>query len=90
MKIVRYGAPGLERPGLIAADESLRDLSDHLHDIVPELLAPERIAKLAETNPLRLPKVPGSPRLGGYVGFLSHNPDRRCDQVAALLLPVRS
>jgi 2,4-diketo-3-deoxy-L-fuconate hydrolase len=64
MKIVRYGAPGLERPGLIAADESLRDLSDHLHDIVPELLAPERIAKLAETDPLRLPKVPGSPRLG--------------------------
>jgi 2-keto-4-pentenoate hydratase/2-oxohepta-3-ene-1,7-dioic acid hydratase in catechol pathway len=64
MKIVRYGAPGLERPGLIAADGGLRDLSDHLHDIVPELLAPERLRKLAEIDPLRLPKIPGSPRLG--------------------------
>ena len=64
MKIGRYGAPNLERPGLIAPDGSLRDLSDHLHDIVPEVLAPERLAKLAEIDPYRLPKVPGSPRLG--------------------------
>jgi 2-keto-4-pentenoate hydratase/2-oxohepta-3-ene-1,7-dioic acid hydratase in catechol pathway len=64
MKIVRYGAPGLERPGLIAVDGSLRDLSDHLHDIVPELLAPERLSSLAEVDPLRLPMVSGSQRLG--------------------------
>ncbi len=64
MRIVRYGAPGLERPGLIAPDESVRDLCDHVHDIVPELLAPERLSKLAEIDPLRLPEVPGRPRLG--------------------------
>ena len=33
MKLVRYGADGAEKPGLIDANGELRDLSEHVSDI---------------------------------------------------------
>ena len=64
MKLVRYGRPGKEKPGLIDGDGKLRDLSKKIADITPDNLTPKGMAKLAKTNAKRLPLVKGRPRFG--------------------------
>jgi len=64
MKLVRYGAPGRERPGLIDAQGRLRDLSAVVPDIGAPQLAPQRLAQLARIKPETLPAVRGRPRFG--------------------------
>ncbi len=67
MKLVRYGAPGKEKPGLIDAEGKLRDLSKKVKDIDGAALAPAALAKLAKLDPKKLPLVKGRPRLGPCV-----------------------
>ncbi|KFB08178.1 fumarylacetoacetate hydrolase family protein [Nitratireductor basaltis] len=67
MKLVRYGAPGAEKPGLIDAGGTLRDLSAHIGDVAGEALAPERLAELAKLDAGTLPAVEGNPRYGACV-----------------------
>ena len=64
MKLVRYGRPGREKPGMIDAEGKLRDLSSIINDIGPEQLTDKSLAKLAKINPARLPLVRGKPRYG--------------------------
>ena len=64
MRLVRYGKPGKEKPGLIDAGGKLRDLSAVVPDIGPEQLSPNGLAKLAKLKPERLPAVRGKPRFG--------------------------
>ena len=64
MKLVRYGRPGKEKPGLIDTDGRLRDLSGVVADIGPEQLSPRGLAKLAKLRTDRLPLVRGKPRMG--------------------------
>ncbi len=64
LKLVRYGELGSERPGLIDASGTLRDLSGHVADITPEALSPEGLALLAAIDASILPEVDGNPRLG--------------------------
>jgi 2-keto-4-pentenoate hydratase/2-oxohepta-3-ene-1,7-dioic acid hydratase in catechol pathway len=64
MKLVRYGRPGQEKPGLLDADGALRDLSRVVKDITPEALAPAGLKRLRSVNSARLPVVRGRPRLG--------------------------
>jgi len=64
MKLVRYGRPGQEKPGLIDADGVLRDLSRVVKDITPDLLAPAGLSRLRGAKVARLPAVRGRPRLG--------------------------
>ncbi len=64
MKLVRYGKPGKEKPGLIDDEGALRDLSGVVADIDPATLAPKSLARLAKVKPARLPLVRGKPRLG--------------------------
>jgi 2,4-diketo-3-deoxy-L-fuconate hydrolase len=64
MKLVRYGKPGKEKPGLIDADGKLRDLSGVVPDIGPAQLAPKALAKLAKVKTATLPLVRGTPRMG--------------------------
>ena len=64
MKLVRYGNPGKEKPGLIDADGKLRDLSRKVKDIDAAALAPASIAALKKLDPKKLPSVKGKPRLG--------------------------
>ena len=64
MKLIRWGAKGAEKPGLVDADGILRDLSAHLPEIVPELLSPEGLARLSTIDTAGLPKIPGGARLG--------------------------
>ena len=68
MKLIRYGRPGAERPGLIDATGTLRDLSMLLPDIGPAQLNPRTLSALAAIDASRLPAVSGPPRLGSPVG----------------------
>jgi 2-keto-4-pentenoate hydratase/2-oxohepta-3-ene-1,7-dioic acid hydratase in catechol pathway len=64
MKLVRYGRAGAERPGLIDAEGTLRDLSRVARDITPALLTPAGLGRLRGVKASRLPAVKGRPRLG--------------------------
>jgi 2-keto-4-pentenoate hydratase/2-oxohepta-3-ene-1,7-dioic acid hydratase in catechol pathway len=68
MKLVRYGATGQEKPGMIDADGTLRDLSAHVADITGATLGDDGIAKLRALDPATLPAVEGNPRMGACVG----------------------
>ena len=71
MKLVRYGPPGKEKPGLIDAEGKLRDLSRKVNDIGPDTLAPAKLKELAKLDVKRLPLVNGKPRLGPCVTGVS-------------------
>ncbi len=64
MKLVRYGSPGKEKPGLIDAEGKLRDLSGVIPDIGPAQLGDAALAKLRRLKTVNLPLVRGAPRLG--------------------------
>jgi 2,4-didehydro-3-deoxy-L-rhamnonate hydrolase len=64
MKLVRYGNPGKEKPGLIDAAGKLRDLSKVIADVAPDQLSDKALAKLAKLNTDKLPLVKGKPRMG--------------------------
>ena len=64
MKLVRYGPPGKEKPGLIDRSGKLRDLSRKVKDINAAALAPGELAKLRKLDPEKLPQVKGRKRLG--------------------------
>lgn len=64
MKLLRYGPPGQERPGILDADGCIRDLSGLLDDIAPRTLSPAALQVLAALDLRRLPRVEGQPRLG--------------------------
>jgi 2-keto-4-pentenoate hydratase/2-oxohepta-3-ene-1,7-dioic acid hydratase in catechol pathway len=68
MKLLRFGKPGAEKPGLLDSAGQLRDLSAVLTDIAGPSLLPGSLDKLRQINPSTLPIVPGSPRLGPCVG----------------------
>jgi 2-keto-4-pentenoate hydratase/2-oxohepta-3-ene-1,7-dioic acid hydratase in catechol pathway len=67
MKLVRFGPPGREKPGLIDADGVLRDLSRKVKDIDADALAPIALSGLRKLDVRRLPAVKGRPRLGPCV-----------------------
>lgn len=68
MKLVRYGADGAEKPGLIDANGELRDLSGHVTDIGGADLSDATMARLRALDSATLPKVSGAPRIGPCVG----------------------
>ena len=72
MKLLRFGAPGAEKPGVLDAEGRVRDLSAHITDIAGDTLLPERMAELRALDISTLPVVAGTPqkdlRLGPCVG----------------------
>jgi len=72
MKLVRFGAPGAEKPGILDAEGNVRDLSQHIPDLSGPNLAPAALAKLAALDPASLPKAPADARLGPPVAG-THN-----------------
>jgi 2-keto-4-pentenoate hydratase/2-oxohepta-3-ene-1,7-dioic acid hydratase in catechol pathway len=64
MKLVRYGPKGSERPGLVDGAGHVRDLSGQVGDIAGEVLAPDRLRRLAGIDPQTLPLVENPGRLG--------------------------
>jgi len=64
MKLLRYGRPGREKPGILDADGKIRDLSGVVSDIDAEAVTPKGLAKLAKVKVDKLPLVRGRPRIG--------------------------
>src|SRR3981189_50473 len=71
MKLVRYGAIGQEKPGLIDKSGQLRDLSAHVKDLNGEAYAPASLTKLAALDRAMLSAVSGMPRIGAPVTGIS-------------------
>ncbi len=67
MKLVRYGAAGKEKPGIVDNNGKIRDLSKVVKDINGEALSSAGLAKIKKANIDKLPKVAGNPRLGPCV-----------------------
>ena len=67
MKLLRYGAPGAEKPGILDADGKIRDLSGIVGDIDGAALSPEGLTKIKAADVSSLPVVGGDPRLGDTV-----------------------
>jgi len=67
MKLLRYGAPGNEKPGLLDGQDGIRDLSGMIADLSGAALLPESLDRLRKVDPATLPRVDGSPRLGPCV-----------------------
>ena len=67
MKLLRFGERGSEKPGLLDAGGTIRDLSGRIDDIGPKALAPEALARLAGLDPASLPAVDPGVRLGPCV-----------------------
>ncbi|HVI91019.1 MAG TPA: ureidoglycolate lyase [Dongiaceae bacterium] len=68
MKLLRYGLPGQEKPGLLDKQGNIRDLSGTIKDIAGEVLSDTGLQLLAALDPEKLPKVAGTPRIGACVG----------------------
>lgn len=70
MKLLRWGPKGAEKPGMLDAGGTVRDLSAHVTDIAGAALSPAGLAQLAALDPAALPAVPAGTRLGPPVaGF---------------------
>lgn len=67
MRLLRYGAPGAEKPGLLDSEGAIRDLSEHIPDLSGENLSAATLVELGCLDPQSLPLVQGSPRLGPCV-----------------------
>jgi ureidoglycolate lyase/2,4-diketo-3-deoxy-L-fuconate hydrolase len=67
MKLLRYGPPGEERPGLLDRSGRIRDLSGRIDDVAGIALLPAALADLAAIDPEALPAAAGAPRLGPCV-----------------------
>lgn len=72
MKLLRYGPPGAEKPGLLDAAGTIRDLSKVIPDLAGDALSPAGLAKLAALDPSSLPAVTGQPRLGPPVAGMKN------------------
>src|SRR5690606_17438318 len=68
MKLVRFGAAGAEKPGMIDADGKIRDLSGVVADISGSVLGREELARLGAIDPKSLPLAPEGSRFGPCVG----------------------
>ncbi|MDR7295259.1 ureidoglycolate lyase/2,4-diketo-3-deoxy-L-fuconate hydrolase [Pelomonas aquatica] len=72
MKLLRYGSPGQERPGLLDAQGRVRDLSALVDDIAGDVITPAGLERLRGIDIDTLPLVDGTPqhdlRVGPCVG----------------------
>lgn len=68
MKLLRYGPLGQEKPGLLDADGTIRDLSAVIDDLDPGTISDATFACIAAIDPASLPAVSGNPRIGSCVG----------------------
>ncbi len=68
MKLVRFGAAGREKPGLVDANGVVRDLAGIIPDVTGDTLGPDTLARLRALDPATLPAAPAGVRLGAPVG----------------------
>jgi 2-keto-4-pentenoate hydratase/2-oxohepta-3-ene-1,7-dioic acid hydratase in catechol pathway len=68
MKLLRYGLPGQERPGVLDGHGHIRDLSGHIEDVAGVALSPPSLERLRKIDPMTLPEVSNASRIGPCVG----------------------
>ncbi len=68
MKLLRFGAVGQEKPGLLDDTGVIRDLSGVVDDIAGETLGDESLQKLRALDPAQLPQADANTRIGACVG----------------------
>ncbi|CAN7755630.1 ureidoglycolate lyase [Paraburkholderia sp. SIMBA_054] len=68
MKLLRYGAPGHEKPGILDRNRAIRDLSGVIDDIAGSTLLPESLERVREIDIESLPIVSAQARIGACVG----------------------
>ena len=67
MKLLRYGPPGAERPGLVDSAGAIRDLGGVIGDLDGAALTPAAMRRLRDLDPSSLPLVPEGVRIGACV-----------------------
>ncbi len=67
MKLLRYGLPGQERPGILDSDGNVRDLSGVIPDVNGVALSDESLKKIAVLDINSLPLVADPVRFGACV-----------------------
>ncbi len=72
MRLLRYGPPGAEKPGMLDRQGRIRSLAGVLADIDGAALAPDRLDRLRRIDPQSLPVVDGCPRLGPPVAVIGN------------------
>lgn len=70
MKLLRFGAPGAEKPGVLDAKGLIRDLSGEIGDLAGDALGRASLDRLKAIDPETLPLVEGNPRLGPPIGVV--------------------
>jgi 2-keto-4-pentenoate hydratase/2-oxohepta-3-ene-1,7-dioic acid hydratase in catechol pathway len=68
VKLVRFGQPGSEKPGIIDAQGAIRDLSGIVPDIGGAVLEAASLDRLRKLDLSKLPTAPAGVRLGACVG----------------------
>ena len=68
MKLLRYGLPGQEKPGVLDAQGRVRDLSGVIADVAGSALLPASLAHLRGLDLHKLPLVAGTPQQGLRLG----------------------
>ena len=68
MKLLRYGPKGAEKPGLLDANNQIRDLSSIIPDLTGDTVDPDTMARLSALDTDTLPPVEGTPRIGPCIG----------------------
>lgn len=68
MKLLRFGPPGAEQPGLLDGNGQIRSLAGIIKDIAGTALSPKNLAMLAHIDPYTLPSVDANVRIGPCVG----------------------
>ena len=70
MKLLRYGAPGDERPGILDNNGDIRDLGGEADDIAGPVLRGEGLDRIRAVDIASLPVVGGEPRIGPCIGHV--------------------
>ncbi|WP_144113684.1 ureidoglycolate lyase [Paraburkholderia sp. BCC1886] len=70
MKLLRYGQPGQEKPGVLDENGAIRDLSATIGDLTGANLSDEALARLRQLDLSTLPVVDGNPRIGPCVAAI--------------------
>ena len=64
IRLLRFGPLGEEKPGIVDAQNQIRDLSAFVEDITPDQLSDEALEEISQIPMSQLPIVQGNPRIG--------------------------
>ncbi len=67
MKLLRHGPRGSEKPGMLDASGTVRDLTGIVPDVAGAVLSDAGLAAIRAVDPATLPAVPAGTRLGACV-----------------------